>query len=259
MSEQLRLLTPADLEDCMRLKEAAGWNQTAADWLRLMLLEPDGVWGIEVEGTVAASGSVVRYGDRLSWVGMILTLPEFRRRGYARTILEHLLKLPQARDVDWVKLDGTDQGQPLYEQLGFQVEAAIERWQRSGTTPPAETLAAPALDSSPGMALDRKAFGADRRSLLSRLKGEGVCRALPSGGFAMARPGSRAAFLGPCVAESPQEAERLILWMLEALREQPVYWDLLPGNGNAAAWARQFGFEPVRRLVRMGPSDGRRR
>ena len=37
----LRLLRREDLADLMRLKESAGWNQTAQDWERLLELEFD--------------------------------------------------------------------------------------------------------------------------------------------------------------------------------------------------------------------------
>ena len=39
---EIRLLGAGDLPAAMRLKEAAGWNQTEEDWLRLLRLEPRG-------------------------------------------------------------------------------------------------------------------------------------------------------------------------------------------------------------------------
>jgi hypothetical protein len=38
----IRLLFESDIPAAMRLKEAAGWNQTEDDWRRLLLLEPNG-------------------------------------------------------------------------------------------------------------------------------------------------------------------------------------------------------------------------
>ena len=49
-------LTLADIPQAMRLKESAGWNQTALDWQRLLTLAPDGCWGI-FDGETLASFS----------------------------------------------------------------------------------------------------------------------------------------------------------------------------------------------------------
>jgi hypothetical protein len=40
---EIRCLQSGDLADCMRLKAAAGWNQTEADWRALLA---DGAGGV---------------------------------------------------------------------------------------------------------------------------------------------------------------------------------------------------------------------
>ncbi len=69
--------------------------------------------------------------------------------------------------------------------------------------------------------------------------------------YAMGRPGSKAAYFGPCVSNSPEAARELLVWFLTRHAHDPVYWDLLPSNTEAVRLARAFGFEPLRRLVRM--------
>ena len=39
---RLRIMTMADIPAGMRLKEIAGWNQTAADWKRFLEASPKG-------------------------------------------------------------------------------------------------------------------------------------------------------------------------------------------------------------------------
>ena len=56
---KIRTCTRADLPALMALKEAAGWNQTGEDWLRLLRLEPEGCFAMEVDEQVAASATVV--------------------------------------------------------------------------------------------------------------------------------------------------------------------------------------------------------
>jgi hypothetical protein len=67
----------------------------------------------------------------------------------------------------------------------------------------------------------------------------------------MARPGVVAAYFGPCVCDSPSAARELAEWAIAKHAGQPVVWDLFPDHHAAVRLARELGFEPCRRLVRM--------
>jgi len=245
---EVRLLSAADIPAGMRLKEAAGWNQTAADWQRVLALEPDGCFAIQCDGLVRATTTAVCFGKELAWVGMVLTDTHYRGRGFARQLMEHALAYLRRKGVAWIKLDATDMGRPLYERLGFREEGTIERWIRPAGIVPPQTGAVGRFDLD--AVLDRQAFGADRSALL-RVLAEIESASIAGMGFAMGRPGARAAFFGPCVARGADAARELLGWFLERHCRESVYWDILPANGNALALAREFGFEPVRRLARM--------
>ncbi|HEX8984950.1 MAG TPA: GNAT family N-acetyltransferase [Bryobacteraceae bacterium] len=242
-----RLLSRNDLPALLKLKQAAGWNQTAADWERVLRLEPEGCFGVDVEGALAASATAVCYGADLAWIGMVLTHPEFRGRGLARRLMQQSIEFCARRGVRWAKLDATDMGAPIYERLGFRTECAVER--RLREPGPAAGGAAPAFEGLPAE-LDRRAFGADRTALLGDLAREGAA-SIRGEAFGMGRHGSQAAYFGPCVSESAQKARRMLLWFLEAHPAEPVFWDLLPDNASAVALADEFGFRPMRRLARM--------
>ena len=98
--------------------------------------------------------------------------------------------------------------------------------------------------------MDLRAFGADRSRLLARLA-DSESASIPGSGFAMGRPGSRAAFFGPCVAASVDVARRFVDWFVARHAGEPVYWDLLPDNPEAALLAESVGFRRIRQLVRM--------
>ena len=242
-----RLLSRNDLPGLLHLKQAAGWNQTAADWERVLRLEPEGCFGADVDGTLAASATTVCYGSDLAWIGMVLTLPEFRGRGLARRLMEQSIEFCARRGVRWAKLDATDMGAPLYERLGFRTECAVER--RLRDPGPVAGGTALTFEELPAE-LDRRAFGSDRTALLRDLARENAA-SISGEAFGMGRPGSQAAYFGPCVSESAEDARRMLLWFLAAHPAEPVFWDLLPDNAAAAALADEFGFRPVRRLARM--------
>jgi GNAT superfamily N-acetyltransferase len=239
----VRRLREADLDAALELSNAAGWNQTAADWRRVLALEPEGCFGVEAGGRLAATATAVCHGTELAWIGMVLTHPEARRQGHARRAMEAALEWLDGLGVKGSRLDATDMGQPLYEQLGYRVECEVQRWKGEGRGGKAE-----GEQGVPNLLLDREATGTDRSKVLESLAGSGCVRALA--GFIMHRPGRVAHYLGPCLAESEEEAVWLVEQAVNGI-EGPVYWDLPVENESAARLAGRFGFSPVRRLQRM--------
>ena len=240
----MRLLTIDDIPAACALSDAAGWNQTPEDWRRLIELEPFGCFGVVEDDRLVATTTVLTYGSDMAWIGMVLTHADYQRRGYARQLVTAALELAGARNIRCAKLDATDQGRPLYADLGFEDEQPIERWRREpAPVPTAEPV-------SPGeipRREDRLAFSVNRWKFLSTLGQPLVFE----NAYVLHRPGMKAHYLGPCVARNTAAAYRLIAATLASHPEEPWFWDLLPSNPAAVALARDFGFEPVRRLKRM--------
>ncbi len=244
----LRTLTAPDIPAAMALSSITGWNQTAADWSLLLSLNPDGCLAIECDGRVVATTTLICYENRLAWLGMVLTHPEYRRRGFARQLVERTLALATEKRMQSVKLDATEQGRPLYESLGFRDEQLIERWSGSfGATVGGGT---PQVNGPLDYGLDMEAFGANRASVLKSLNASRRSRTTEDEGYAMWRPGSRAQYLGPCVARCSKLARMLIADTLGA-SAGPWYWDLLPANRQAVEIASSLGFHAERKLIRM--------
>jgi GNAT superfamily N-acetyltransferase len=251
MSE-VRRLRPADIPQAMQLKEAAGWNQTEEDWRRVLELEPEGCFGIEREGRLVATTTAICYGRELAWIGMVLTDPGFRGQGLASQLMRRALEFLDGRRVECVKLDATDMGRSLYQKFGFVDECPSERWVRAAAPAAPVALGSYECDA----AMDLRAFGADRRDLLARLAA-GESASIPGSGYAMGRPGSKAAFFGPCIATSLEAARSFAEWFIARHAAEPVYWDLLPDNPEAMSLAGQLGFERVRQLTRMARGETR--
>jgi GNAT superfamily N-acetyltransferase len=248
-----RLLRQEDITTALKLSADAGWNQTEEDWQTLLDLASDSCWGIEMDGTLVATTTLLRYGRRLGWIGMVLTDQKYRRRGLAKTLLERVLAQADKLAVETIKLDATDQGLPLYEQFGFRAEQEIERWSRpataSGKDAPAKSRPGGQEEDGAWRKSDAAVFGADRTQLLETLARENspISR---SRSYIFFRKGRATKHLGPCVSESSPIARSLIE---EAVRASSSSWswDLLPRNAEAVAIARDLGFTPQRHLVRM--------
>ena len=248
----LRRLSIPDVPAALELSEQAGWNQTAEDWRMLIDLAPEGCIAIEVDGELAATTTLLCYGRRLAWIGMVLTKKSYRGRGFARRLLTQALSLADQKAIETVKLDATDQGQPLYEKMGFRSEQAVERWTRPGSGY-AKGTAVPVDERPPEnwRMADHRAFGADRSELLERLARRGQPPFAIDGSYLLTRPGRHSHYVGPSVCDAPGSARALIERALPTLGDRDCSWDLLPANTAAVAIARNLAFTPTRRLQRM--------
>lgn len=264
---EIRLLVEADLPAAMRLKESVGWNQTEADWLRLLSLEPRGCFAATTGGRLVGTVTTTTYGRELAWVGMVLVDPSFRRRGIASRLMGAALSYLDAEEVETVKLDATPEGRHVYERLGFESELTIERWQRRGRDASAEAL--PERADSKGVSaieaaqlaeileLDCAAFGADRQRLVERLVAESFVTCVRSAAdgrarsYALARAGASADYVGPLVASDPEAAMLLLDDVLARLANRPVYVDVNTQFKSGASALAERGFSKQRDLVRM--------
>jgi GNAT superfamily N-acetyltransferase len=241
---EVRDLGPADLAGALELSRLAGWNQTEADWRRLLALSPDACCCIEVDGRVVATTTLVRYDRHCGWIGMVLTHPDWRGRGFARRLVGHSLAIAQKLGIATIKLDATTQGQRLYESFGFRAEQGVERWERQGISDFSESL------QSYSLAMDQSAYGYSRADLLESL-GVGAKRNDRANAYVLTRPGATRSYIGPCIAQDPDTARQLLTPVVDAVPGSGWFWDIFTDNRNAAALASTMGFKPVRSLVRM--------
>ena len=271
---RIRLLTPEDLEFAGRLRAIAGWNQTDADWRRLMGLRPDGCFLLESDGRPAGTATTTGYGPDLAWIGMVLVHPDFRRRGLATALIRHCLRCLFDTGVRRVKLDATPAGETVYGRMGFRSQWRLRRWYRDSPVDlPVPTAGVFSGFFSPAMLRwDRRVFGADRAALLQALAAGARAVAIEDhfgmapelsptgermspplrGGYAMLRGGAVASYLGPVIAGDEPTGRRLIR---RVLRDSPppdgLIWDIPEGHAAAEWLAEELGLRPQRPLVRM--------
>ncbi len=258
---ELRAMTGDDVAAGLELCRLAGWNQIAADWQRLLDLEPEGVFVVEDGGRACATASVVAHGTRTAWIGMILVHPEYRRRGLASALMNRCIETLQSRGVESIKVDATDQGRQVYLKLGFADERPI--WRYAGTRPPGgepDPSARPIGDGDwKAIArCDDAVFGADRSALLKHLADEGPSAIVSGpgegrdiGAYGFARPGFCGSYLGPVVAADGQSARRVVLALLAELPEGELYWDVQPDDAQARCLVEAMGLVVDRKLTRM--------
>jgi GNAT superfamily N-acetyltransferase len=261
---RLRTMAKADIPAGIRLKEIAGWNQTAADWERFLEASPQGCFVAEHDGRVCGTATTVSFENRVAWIGMVLVDPEYRSRGIGSRLLERAIEYLNDLQITAIKLDATPQGKPLYEKLQFVAEYQIERWtlQRTASEMPKpsgfgsrETLSQELLDSI--FEADKESFGADRSFLLKSLHRDapeftmGIRNAGAIEAYALGRRGSFADHLGPWMARNTTAACSLLEAFLARSPREVVVVDSLKSNAVARQLLMSFGFSYSRGLTRM--------
>jgi GNAT superfamily N-acetyltransferase len=259
MQVVIRLLIESDIPAAMQLKEAASWNQTEDDWRRLLLLEPNGCFCALKDGRLVATTTTTTYGDELAWIGMVLVDPQHRRQGIAAKLMRVALEYLEGK-VGTVKLDATALGQPVYERFGFQAESLVERWSGAWNSRGRDSNDRTDFLSEL-MALDRMAFNADRSKLIGELVNRSVVSPVlvrdadgALSGYALARRGTRANYVGPVVAKDPQQVETLLDQVLSELGDSRVYIDFNTECSAGTSLLSDRGFVKERDLIRMTSS-----
>jgi ribosomal protein S18 acetylase RimI-like enzyme len=259
----IREMTEKDFLFCDDVRRRAGWNQTIRDWARFLHLSPAGCFIAECDGAPAGTITTISYSTRIGWIGMLLTHPDFRRRGIATKLLACAIKSLQDRDMECIGLDATPEGFPLYRKLGFVDEWPLARWEKAGRMDDLDgtTVSQSVIDtlSEHDLAkitdLDEGAFGANRFALLRELSRDAHVLAYKEGAemsaFGMLTSGANAHHLGPVVARTPAQAEHLIRALFRSSVQERFYWDIPAGNAAAERLAQDLGFRLQRPLIRM--------
>lgn len=253
---EIRLLFESDIPAAMKLKEAAGWNQTEADWSRLIKLEPNGCFAAIENDQLVGTTTTTTYEDDLAWIGMVLVDPQHRRRGIATRLIETALAYLDGK-VAVVKLDATAEGSLVYEKFGFKTESLVERWRDSVKSRSVEREDT-AVNLEALLALDRRAFSADRSRLIKSLIDDSRISPVlvkdESGsltGYALARLGTRAVYIGPVVTTDTRHVENLLDRILGHVSGSSVYIDFSNECGVSSSVLADRGFVKERDLIRM--------
>jgi hypothetical protein len=189
---------------------------------------------------------------------MMIVHPASRRRGIGEALMTRALEHLDAAGVACVKLDATPAGEPLYRRLGFQEEVLFERWQGAARPPRSPD---PVLGESATLRavlpLDLAAFGADRSLLLAALEADARAAYVVREpereieGYALARAGRIATYLGPIVSTDRALAGRLYDALLTRFAGEQLIVDVNTAGLLDRARLAESGLAPARPLMRM--------
>ncbi|HKJ90826.1 MAG TPA: GNAT family N-acetyltransferase [Oceanipulchritudo sp.] len=251
-----------DLGAALELTRVASWNQLKEDWEAFMELgrlrcakEPG--------GRIVATIGLLPLGRTITWISLVLVLPEHRGRGLASRMMHWAVE--RAREEGWTAmLDATEAGSHVYRKIGFKTTDRLCRCVLDGVGESAfpgkkeNLFPMTAGDVTEAAAWEQSRCGLERRDLMaSWLRGGKVRGWLTRdaggriSGFSLSRPGHKFPHLGPVHAENPESFRGQIQRHL-AVRPGPLLMDLTARGLKEAreTWEKDLRVE--REFLRMG-------
>jgi len=254
----VRRLARGDIPWAIGLTDTESWGYTAADFERLLYLEPEGVLLAEAGGEPVGITATTTYG-KLAYLGAVIVDPRWRGKHVGEAQMRACLDFLGDRGVLSVRLNAYRNVIPFYERLGFRSEFENHRYtgRHEGRVAPgvrpmrADDLAAVGE-------LDEPLFGADRTRLLRRLLEEFPRTSLVVDddgdivAFAFGNTSAETCEIGPFVASPKRavDAENLLLAMFATV-DGPCAFSLPAVNETGIAAARRMGLQEAFRTMRM--------
>ena len=261
MSLSISPLTNADLTETAEVVKAA-YNvpYSRKDSLQLYLALPSGGSFIaKNNGSVVGFGGVLDYGP-FAYIGLMSVHPSMQKQGIGGLLLERLLSWLAARACPTILLDASSAGAPLYTRYAFTENDITVVMQQTQHIPPPQHLPTGVSvlaeqDFSALVAFDAPSFGAERGAVLASYRAANPERVLivrdlhgQITGYLIVQ----ATVLGPWVARTSEDAERLLIHALALYNNEGQSSVFVSANNSAAIQLlTRYGFSQQRDLSHM--------
>ena len=114
----IREITTPEAGILSSMADAVNWNVSPAECAFMTRAGNTRAFFLEADGEIAGSAGMVTYEPQsLVFINLVIVKEEFRRRGYATMLIEHILEL--TRSYKTKRLHATPDGSKVYAPLGF--------------------------------------------------------------------------------------------------------------------------------------------
>ena len=252
--EEIRKMTPAELEMVLGWARDEGWNPGLEDAQAFYTADPDGFFLKTIDGTPAAAISVVNHSDDFAFLGLYICIPEFRGQGHGISLWNAALKHAGSRCVG---LDGVPDQQDNYRKSGFEWAGRTVRFGGTVSGASAGTVATPA-DMAEILQMDEAAQGYKRAAYLSSWLQQTRTRKtliLRKGGkiigYATGRACHAGMKIGPLWAKDVKTAWALIRAHVAEGESADLFIDVEDSQPKLSEFLESQGFAPAFETARM--------
>jgi GNAT superfamily N-acetyltransferase len=250
-------MRPDEISIAANWAEAEGWNPGLADAACFAVVDPEGFFIGELDGTPVATISCARYGVSFAFLGFYIVREDLRGRGYGMRLWRTAIAHAGTRVIG---LDGVVTQQQNYRKSGF--EFAYPNIRYGGTVAPlnAPQTGVVALTEIPLAAVeasDATVFPAPRTAFWRAWigspghVGQALVRDGELAGWGIIRPSRKGHKIGPLVADDRAAAEVVLSALLTSVGGGEIFLDVPSINHDAVALAEDSGLAPVFETARM--------
>jgi GNAT superfamily N-acetyltransferase len=165
-----------DIPFAVRLANLEAWGIPTRDFKRILSLDPQGSF-VATEGHRRVGlATTTHYGNQIAWIGNVVVKKQYRQRHIGQQLVEHAVSYLQKGRVRHIALYSFKENFRFYRKLGFEQGPRFVRLRREHVSGPGlvvSRLLAEPLTLSSVLALDKRAFGANRRRLITVLLDSG--------------------------------------------------------------------------------------
>ncbi len=259
-----------DISFAVRLAEQEDWGIPARDFKRILLLDAHGSFVAMENGKRVGLATTTSYGTEIAWIGNVVVAESRRGRHIGQGLVKHAIGYLGKKRVARVVLYSFDENIEFYRRLGFKMGERFARFRRK--VRPAMRLGSEPRDRrtmrrGAMLAMDRKAFGANRSQLLANVLDSGAGRYLGYAAglrrsYILVKDYADMCELGPWISFGLRQTElEAMLWhVLNTTKRKPVEIACPLTNRRIIAVLSRFDFDKVtqghmmcyRRLSKLG-------
>jgi GNAT superfamily N-acetyltransferase len=165
----LRVISPDEAPEVIKLMRKIGWDHPLEQTRQNIMWGGQGSFCLAYDERIVATAICLKYSQRLAWIGLVISDPEYQRRGFARRLMNHAMEY--LSDVDSVMLDASTAGFPVYDKMGYQSLYKIHVYtgESQGFTPSSSIRRMMADDLPTIVDMDCKIMGLPRQQVLNWL------------------------------------------------------------------------------------------